>query len=124
MATGGSAGQSCDGSESSITACYGGTSRNSGEKGGEWSNTTSFPCGDKLIVGCSESLADTWVIGDRAADALSARPRKVFAATDGPYNCETRKLWAEEGLGGLSVRDCRGLIRNSAKTCWGLLRKE
>ena len=91
-----------------------------------WSLSSSLPCADQLLVGCSDSLSDshahgTWVIGDRGVDALSARPRKVFGATDGPYNCETNELWTHKDLGGLSAHECQDVISDPKKSCWGVL---
>jgi hypothetical protein len=55
------------------------------------------------------------VVGDRAVDALSARPRKVFAKTDGPYSCRTGRRATPEDVGVESIP------RFSEPLCWGTL---
>ena len=64
----------------------------------------------------------TWVVGDHAVDALSNHPRKIFNATDGPYNCTNHQmLGGGSGLGGHSFRNVSERNRWLRKLCWGTL---
>jgi hypothetical protein len=90
-----------------------------------------------MLVGCSNDSSralpraeragthgqdGTWVVGDRGADALSRRPRKIFSATDGPYNCATHQLFGAGSGQGVrksdNVSDRNQWLR---KLCWGTL---
>ena len=122
---------SSDGTESSVTACFAACVN-------DWNSHSRAPCDNTVLVGCSnESGATsgtasaragsndhegTWVVGDRGSDPLSARPRKVFSATDGPYNCSTHQLMGagsgqgDRRFGNIAERD-RWLLQ----LCWGVL---
>jgi hypothetical protein len=122
---------SCDGTESSVTACYAACVYN-------WNAHKLAPCDNTVLVGCSnESGATsgtvparagsidherTWVVGDRGSDPLSARPRKVFSFTDGPYNCTTRHLMGVgSGQGGHMFGNVAERNRWLLQLCWGVL---
>jgi hypothetical protein len=130
MKTATSCTSSCDGTESSITACFSRCIT-------DWQSSVRIPCAHTMLVGCSNDSSralpraeragthgqdGTWVVGDRGADALSRRPRKIFSATDGPYNCATHQLFGAGSGQGVrksdNVSDRNQWLR---KLCWGTL---